>query len=128
MPSPEDIPFGPVIVVRGPHKGRVGIYDDDDEDQRGRPRLVVYLYDGAPAANTMAVVAEREPSLLLRSHFRVASESESIAILGLMQRTYSVEQLIIFARNHPDGLRALGVDAIMQRTQDLLAGSDDEAS
>ena len=60
MARAAEIPFGPVIVVRGPHKGRVGLYDDDEEDERGRPRLLVYLYDGAPRVNAMAVVAEGE--------------------------------------------------------------------
>ncbi len=124
MSSAADIPFGPVIVVRGPHKGRVGIYDDDDDDERGRRQLLVYLYDGAARANAMAVVAEGEAVALSPSHVRVPSNSEAIAILGLMQNTYTVGQLFTVAANHPDGLQALGVDALMQRAHEALAGRE----
>lgn len=125
MGSPVEIPYGPVILVRGPHRGRVGLYDDE-EDDRGRPRLIVYLYDGVPRANAMAVVAEGESTLLPRSHVRAPSEREAIAILGLMQSTYTVGPLFTVAKNHDDGLQAVGADALMQRVQDLLAGSDEE--
>lgn len=124
MPSAADIPYGPVIVVRGPHKGRVGLYDDEDDDARGRPRLIVYLYDGAPRVNAMAVITEGEPTLLPASHVRVPTDSEAIAILGLMQSTYTVGQLFTVAANHEDGLRAVGVDALMQRAQEVLGPRD----
>ncbi len=124
MATPAEIPYGPVIVVRGTHKGRVGLYDDDDEDERGRPRLLVYLYDGVPRVNAMAVVAEGQPTMLPRSHVRVPSESEAIAILGLMQSTFTVGQLFTVAANHEDGLRAVGVDALMQRAHEVLGPRD----
>ena len=123
MPRVAEIPYGPIIIVRGPHKGRVGIYDDDDDDA-SRARLLVYLYDGTARVNTMAVVAEGEAVSVSPSHVRVPSESEAIAILGLMQSTYTVGQLFTLAANHADGLRAGGVDALLERAQRLAAGRD----
>jgi pyrimidine deaminase RibD-like protein len=37
--------MGPVVVTGGPHKGRIGDYDDDDVDERDRPAAVVYFGD-----------------------------------------------------------------------------------
>lgn len=28
--KPEEIPHGPVYITAGPHKGRIGYYDDED--------------------------------------------------------------------------------------------------
>lgn len=36
-----DLEYGPVIVTRGPHKGKIGIYDDDDDC--GKKTAIVYL-------------------------------------------------------------------------------------
>lgn len=36
----DKVEFGPVIVVKGKHKGRVGLYDDDDIGP------IVYLFRG----------------------------------------------------------------------------------
>jgi len=128
VPPADEIPYGPVIVVRGPYKGRVGIYDDEEDDERGRPRFLVYLYDGTPRVNAMAVVAEGEVVSLPPSYIRIPSESEAIAILGLMQNTYTVGQLFTVAANHRDGLRALGVDALMQRAQEALASREPDVT
>src|ERR1700709_372625 len=38
-------PIVPVVVTGGPHKGRIGDYDDDDADDRDRPAAVVYFGD-----------------------------------------------------------------------------------
>ena len=35
--------YGPVEVVNGEHAGKVGLYDDDDFDEEGRDRAVVYF-------------------------------------------------------------------------------------
>ena len=120
MTRASSLQYGPIIVVRGPHKGRIGIYDDEDEDEKGRTRMVVYLYDGTPRANALSVVAEGEPVLLRSTQVRMPSESEAIAILGLMQSTYTVGQLFTVAANHRDGLHAVGVDALLQRAQEVL--------
>ena len=58
--KPEEIPFGPIKVVDGPHAGRIGYYDDEDteyeedlvqdaipenKDVVGKPVAVVYFGD-----------------------------------------------------------------------------------
>jgi pyrimidine deaminase RibD-like protein len=46
MPSTKTpMPTGPVVVTGGPHKGRIGDYDDDDVDERDRPAAIVYFGD-----------------------------------------------------------------------------------
>ena len=55
-----DIPYGPVKIIEGPHKGRIGYYDDtdteydedikwdeidDDEEVAGTPVAIVYFGD-----------------------------------------------------------------------------------
>ena len=35
--------YGPVMITAGKHKGRIGIYDDEDEDASGEPLAIVYL-------------------------------------------------------------------------------------
>ena len=71
-----------------------------------------------------AVVAEGEPTMLPQSHVRVPSESEAIAILGLMQSTFTVGRLFTVAANHKDGLEAVGVDALLERAQEILGPRD----
>lgn len=43
MSAPTTAVYGPVLIVSGRHAGKFGVYDDDDEDDRGRERAVVYL-------------------------------------------------------------------------------------
>jgi hypothetical protein len=41
-----EIPYGPVCITDGPHKGRIGIYDDDDYNlARKREEAIVYFGD-----------------------------------------------------------------------------------
>ena len=35
--------YGPVMITAGKHKGRIGIYDDEDEDASGETLAIVYL-------------------------------------------------------------------------------------
>lgn len=37
--------YGPVEIIDGPYKGRIGIYDDEDEDDEGKTVAVVHFGD-----------------------------------------------------------------------------------
>ena len=38
-----NLEYGPVMITAGKHKGRIGIYDDEDEDASGETLAIVYL-------------------------------------------------------------------------------------
>lgn len=61
--------MGPVVVTAGPHKGRIGDYDDDDVDERDRPAAVVYFGDMlqvAPEVIAYSKLSEVAPDDLSR--------------------------------------------------------------
>ena len=43
MKKESEIEFGIVSVVKGKHKGKVGYYDDDELDDNGKLKAVVYF-------------------------------------------------------------------------------------
>lgn len=41
--SPHKLEYGPVFILKGYHKGRIGYYDDDDCDDDGNDEAIVYF-------------------------------------------------------------------------------------
>lgn len=40
----QELHFGMVKVIKGRHKGKIGEYDDDDTDDNGKDKAIVYLH------------------------------------------------------------------------------------
>lgn len=111
MAKRSEIPYGPIIVVKGEHAGRIGIYEDDE----GRSEMIVYLYGGTRAPTTLAFITDAESVILRASQVRVPTADEGAAILTLVQAEYSGIELVRLARGGLKALEVAGVDAGMSR-------------
>ena len=106
--------WGPVYCIDGPHKGRIGYYDDDDWDEtlEGRNKVVAVVYWGDPidcdcwslvprkyltSKITMAQIMTRQEEL---RHLTRQTKSNRKKVLYMIERLY-VESL--FYDKHIEG-------------------------
>lgn len=99
MSTHNELSYGPVIVLKGRHKGRIGLYDDD-EYVRGKEKAIVYFASFGIASGyyiiPMEYLGEVNTSLLMKRHqdlSSILSPYDRKKILSADQRIGALEEI-----------------------------------